>query len=389
MAAAKGFFLFLALLLMQIVTAAPQAQDHRYPDIHRQQLERRAVVFSTSSHLSSTTSHLSSTTSHFSSTTSHVSSTTSSKFTVPVLTIITIRATPIRITEQRQLVASYSPIMTICPLASQALPLQPSFPTSGLPTASANDTNATLSSSGILPRNPDLAAKPVFPRQIANVSTCSIFWEPIPTPICHTTLSPLAAPLIIVTACHQSVTFSSQFGYEIASGTASLKVETLTTYYVVPWSDLSAGSVPTKGVMAEVCSSGRTDCTTGKERWDTQLSEYTQATKKTVSVHTTVVGPATVIIDPAIDPITIGGGAPSSVYITTVVETTQTSTTTVIIVTTASSVKVAATGGVASADSTSLVFADEVATVSSTTTSIVTVVLASSTDTLPLPTISD
>ena len=272
MAVAKGLFLFLALLRAQIVTTAPQTQEHGYPESHKQQLEHRAVVSSTSSHLSPTTSHL--------------SSTTSSKLSIPVLTIITIRAKPIRITEQRQLVTSYNPIMTICPLAGKALPLQPIFPTSGLPTASVNGTNATLHSRGI---SPDLAAKPIRPRQVANVSTCSVFWEPIPTPICHTVLSPLAAPLILVTACHQSVTFSSQFGYEVASGTVSPQIETLTTYYVAPWSDLSAGSVPTKGVIAEVCCSGRT-CTTGKERWDTQLSEYTQSSKKTVSVRTTVVG---------------------------------------------------------------------------------------------------
>lgn len=42
--------------------------------------------------------------------------------------------------------------------------------------------------------------------------------------------------------------------------------------------------------MAEICSSSRTDCTTVKEKWNTQLSEYTQVGKKTVSVHTTVVG---------------------------------------------------------------------------------------------------
>lgn len=267
MAAAKGFFWFLIILTTQIVSAAPQAQDHGYPDIHEPQLERRTVVSSTSKHLSLTTS---------------------STFTTPILTIITIRATPVRITKQMQYVTSYSPIMTFCPLA--ALPLSPNFPTSGLPTASANHTNATLPSSDILPRNSDLAAKPILPRQIANVSTCSIFREPIPTPICHTTLSPLAAPPILVTACHQCVTFSSQFGYVLTSGTASAEVETLTTYYEAPWTDLSAGSVPTKDVIAEVCSRGRRGCSTKREKWDTQLSEYTQVTKKMVSVHTTVVG---------------------------------------------------------------------------------------------------
>ena len=207
MVAAKGFFLFLALVLTEIMTAAPQAQDSGYADIDEQQLERRNVVSSASSHLPLTTS---------------------SPFVILSVTIITIRATPVRITKQMQYVTSNSPIMTICPSAGQALPSQPSFPVSGLPTASVNDTNATLPSSGILPWNPDLAAKLSFPCQIANVSTCSIFWEPIPTPIYHTTLSPLADPLITATNCQEPVTFSSQLGYALASDT----VGTLTTYYV-------------------------------------------------------------------------------------------------------------------------------------------------------------
>ncbi|KAL9134278.1 MAG: hypothetical protein Q9175_004547 [Cornicularia normoerica] len=51
----------------------------------------------------------------------------------------------------------------------------------------------------------------------------------------------------------------------------------------------------TKSVIAEICSSDHTDCTTGKEKWDTQLSEYTQVTKKTIFVHQTIggVSPAT------------------------------------------------------------------------------------------------
>lgn len=271
MAAAKGIFLSLALLFIQFIAAAPQAQDHGYSNIEEQQLKRRNVGSSTSS---------------------QAYSTINPTFTHPSLTFVTIRAMPIRITKQMQYVTSYSPIMTICPLAGQALPNQPDLSISSLSTALVDSTNATLPSSGILPRNPDLAGKSVLPRQTSNdFSTCSIFWEPIATPICHTTLSPLAAPLITVTECHQSVTFSSQFGYALASGTSAPTVETITTYYVVPWSDLSVGSVPTNGIVAQICTSGRgRDCSTRNEKWDTRLSEYTQVTRKTVTVDTTIVG---------------------------------------------------------------------------------------------------
>ena len=277
MAAAKVFFPLLALLLTHIVAAAPQAQDHGHPDLHQQ---RRTVAPSpwTSGH-ASTTGHPSSVT-------------TSPTFRTPILTIVTIRAMPIRITKQMQYVTSFKPLLTLCPLAGVPLPSQPGFPASSPLTAGANGAIASLLPlRGILRRIVDLAAEAVIPRQIANVSSCSVFWEPVPTPICHTTLSPLAAPLITVSECHQSVTFSSQLGYSLAStATAPPTVETLTTYYVAPWSDLSTGLVPTKSVVAEVCSSGRRECTTGKEKWDTQLSEYTQVTKTTVSVHTMVVG---------------------------------------------------------------------------------------------------
>ena len=135
---------------------------------------------------------------------------------------------------------------------------------------------------------PNIEEQQLEPRNV--VSTCSIFREPIPTPICYTTLSPLAAPLITVTECHQSVTFSSQFGYAMASSTSAPTVETITTYYVVPWSDLSVGSVPTKSVVAQICSSGHKGCTIRHEKWDTRLSEYTQVTTKTITVATIIVG---------------------------------------------------------------------------------------------------
>ena len=96
----------------------------------------------------------------------------------------------------------------------------------------------------------------------------------------------------------------------------------------------------------------------------------------------------TVIIDPAIDPITIEGSSPSSVHFTAVVETTRTGTTMAITKASASADEVAATGRVATAESTSHDVADEVATVLSTTTRTVTVDLASSNETLPLPTTS-
>ena len=92
------------------------------------------------------------------------------------------------------------------------------------------------------------------------------------------------------------------------------------------------------------------------------------------------------IIDPAIEVITIGGGSPSSVYYTAVLEMTLTGTTTAITKATASlGAADAATTSVATAELTSLDFEGGVETVSSTTTRTVTVAFASSHETLPLP----
>ena len=88
----------------------------------------------------------------------------------------------------------------------------------------------------------------------------------------------------------------------------------------------------------------------------------------------------TVIVDPAIEPITIDSGSPSSVHFTAVVETTQTSTVVAITKATVSSDDVAVTRGVP----TGLDVADGVVTASSTRTRTVTAALASSTRTLGL-----
>lgn len=77
---------------------------------------------------------------------------------------------PVTITQQSQNVTSHVPVFTVCPLGAH----------------------------------------------LSHNASCSTSYQPTVTPICSTTLSPLAAPAIPITACNQNVTFSSEYGFEFA-----------------------------------------------------------------------------------------------------------------------------------------------------------------------------
>ena len=84
-------------------------------------------------------------------------------------------------------------------------------------------------------------------------------FTPIPAPpptstVCSTTLYPLAASPIPITACEQTVTYSTDHGYRFVS-TGTNHVENLTTYWEAPWDALKVGQVPSDGAT-RVCSEG-------------------------------------------------------------------------------------------------------------------------------------
>ena len=156
---------------------------------------------------------------------------------IPHPTFTTIYASPggppIPITEQRQLVTTYTPT-TSCP-----------------PAPSSTDSEVLLDST-----------KP---------SACTTSLRSIITAICATTLTPLAAPPIAITDCSQYVTYSSQYGYTVlpeVTPTASVEglpryvqpVQTLTTYQAALWSDMVPGATPTAGIEV-VCGAG-SECRT-------------------------------------------------------------------------------------------------------------------------------
>ena len=82
-------------------------------------------------------------------------------------------------------------------------------------------------------------------------------------------------------------------------GFFTAQIETLTTYYAAPWSDLTAGSVPTGPVDAVVCSdvttaggssSSGAGCITSSEIWSTGVSEVQAVATTTLDVQIQVTG---------------------------------------------------------------------------------------------------
>lgn len=189
------------------------------------------------------------------------------------------------------------------------------------------------------------SSSPVTPSPITD--GCSTTYAPTITPICHTTLlGPATA--YTVTRCDQALTFSSQYGYRLSlppgiSDPATVvpqsrlpAVETISKYWIAPWTDLTdPGQVPPT-VTAKECSTSTvtpslptadapsssvvasadaikaraTDmpasptkpivelhCTDTYEAWQTSLVTSTTTTTSTVAISTTVRGPGMLMVE--------------------------------------------------------------------------------------------
>lgn len=218
--------------------------------------------------------------------------------TVTALTFVTPSpsAAAIPITSQSQIVTSYIPISTTCPSIQSAAP----YSASAFSSPSASVSNYSIPSNYSLPYN---TSAPLLKRQASayrnitlptptgsyvnattptalypNLTTttapnmssstpiCSTIYSPTITPICHTTLTPLGAPLILITACLQNVTFSTDHWHT----TSGSETTSLTTKLFANWDAIATG-VPTGPVWAEICGDGSA-CETVTETWDG--SEY-------------------------------------------------------------------------------------------------------------------
>ena len=210
-------------------------------------------------------------------------------------------AAPVTVTSQSQSVTSYVAQFTLCELPFAITPMP----------------SVILST----PRYRNIST------QASSTDSCSTIYSPTVTLVCATTLTGLASK-IPVTDCAQNVTFSSEYGYILVTPTltpsalpastnmaifnatgvsnSSLAamitpppaIQTLTTYFIAPWAELTAGTAPSD-VTRKVCTTfanGTHECIETIEVWRTSL--VTQAATSTISLDftATVHGPSQMIV---------------------------------------------------------------------------------------------
>ncbi|CAF9909307.1 MAG: hypothetical protein HETSPECPRED_008938 [Heterodermia speciosa] len=257
--------------------------------------------------------------------------------TVTAFTFVTPSpgAEPVPITSQSQVVTSYIPLMTICPLL--VTPATPALP---LPTVTFNTTSRGTVASAYIPAS---SGTSLYRRQYveeseapyanssiptSTLSACSVFYTPTITSICHTTLSPLASPVIPITDCHQKVTFSTDHGYTLipstrphygnVSATAPVNVLSLTSYYVAPWQYIYTG-IPADMVDVVICNTtvGRRVCTTTAEDWAPGTG-WIQATNTIPYIlGAPITGPAEVMVHPSLPIFTVPDGQTTTMSLST------------------------------------------------------------------------
>ncbi|KAI5364519.1 hypothetical protein Slin15195_G040560 [Septoria linicola] len=212
----------------------------------------------------------------------------------PILTYLTPSpgASPIAITEQSQLETSYVPQLTRCVLPPQAV-----YPVTPLPTLT------TMSSPW---RNYSISIP-------EGSGTCTTIYSPTQTMVCATTLTGLVTQYT-VSRCDQNITFSTEYGFVLASPTAEANVsalatsdavitprptvQRLTSYYLAPWQAVTAGQAPSD-VDIKVCAlyaNGTEECIHQYEVWRTSLVTQSATTTSLVNISTTLHGLSQVII---------------------------------------------------------------------------------------------
>lgn len=218
-------------------------------------------------------------------------------------------ASPVQITQQSQVITTYAPQFTLCELPPIALVPIPASNTGSIGPQFLNAS--TRYSASIPPGN----------------GTCSTFLSPTQTTVCATTLTGLATTYP-VTDCTQQITFSSQLGYTLVTPSATPtngsnittgfhfnsslitpapSIQTLTTYYLAPWQDLtSAGNLPAD-VDVKICSAATDDtdeCLSEHETWVAQLATITTTTTSSFNFTATIPGPSQLIVETLVANIT-------------------------------------------------------------------------------------
>lgn len=246
-------------------------------------------------------------------------------------------ASPVVVTKQSQIVTSYVPQFTLCELP----PIE--FFSISPPHVSASPTTAPY-------RNYSVSIP-------SGNGTCTTIYSPTITMVCATTLTALVNKYT-VSNCAQDLTFSTEYGYVLvtpmlsstsvptsiptsmfydgpvtssnstamnatmavtganvtatsrlfprgnsnatATITSGPSIETLTTYYLAPWQQLTAGTAPSE-VDLEVCrtfaTNDSTECVREYQVWSTSLVTMTGTTITSINISTTIHGISQVLVE--------------------------------------------------------------------------------------------
>lgn len=261
----------------------------------------------------------------------------SASATSGVLTVITPSpgASPVQVTKQSQLVTTYVPQYTLCKLPP--IDFYPMVPQPSAMPTTAPYKNYSIS---IPPGN----------------SSCTTMYLQAETMVCATTLSDLTATYMI-TQCPQDITFSTRFGYTLATPTGSSDtaaatgtglyplgnatamitpaptIQTLTTYYLAPWQELTSAGPPAD-VDLKICSAlanGTEQCVRQYEVWQTSLVTSVGTTYSAYNFTTSIGGPSQFIVETFVANVTelmatISMSTTMALEYSTEIETTSTST---------------------------------------------------------------
>jgi hypothetical protein len=211
-----------------------------------------------------------------------------------VLTIITPSpgAVPVPVTEQSQIVTTYIPQFTLCDLPPVGF-----FP---VPRPTTISSDAPF-------RNYSMTIPP-------GKGTCETIYKTTATTVCATTLSDLTTAYTI-SKCPQDVTFSTQYGYVLATPTAAANstgnssygamitpapsIRALTTFFLAPWQQLITAGPP-EDVDLKVCATlanGTVNCVREYQIWKTSLLTINATSTISVNFSTTIAGPSQLIVE--------------------------------------------------------------------------------------------
>lgn len=218
----------------------------------------------------------------------------------PVLTTIfpSPGASPVLVTEQSQLVSSYVPQFTLC-----ELPPIEFFPVTLAPSATPTTAPYQNYSIYIPPGN----------------GSCTTIYSPTQTMVCATVLSDLTTTYT-VSQCAQDITFSTQYGYSLVTPTqtttpiaigassetnpsalvtAAPSIQTLTTYYLAPWQELTSAGPPgdVDYKICETFENGTVSCILEYYLWRTSSLTLTGTTTTSINFTTTIPGPSQLVVE--------------------------------------------------------------------------------------------